>query len=58
VRHRRSAARLSPRALPGPAPIARHRERQPELPPSRRLDSAHVPVVGADGRRLRGDGGT
>ena len=54
VRHRRSAARLSPGPLASPAPFACHRERQPQLPSSSRLDSAHVPVVGAASVGLRG----
>jgi len=58
VRHRRSAARLSPRALPGPAPLAGHRDRQLQLPPSCRLDCAHVPVVGAHDGQLRDERGT
>ena len=43
VRHRRSAARLSARPLASPAPGSGRRERQPHLPRSSRLDSAHVP---------------
>jgi hypothetical protein len=58
VRHRRSVARFSSRPLPGAAPLAGHRERQTELPPSCRLDSAHVPVVGAAVAGLRAGGGT
>ena len=43
VRHRRSAARLSARPLARPAPGSGRRERQPHLPRSSGLDSAHVP---------------
>jgi hypothetical protein len=42
VRHGRSAARLSARPLPSTAPGSGRRERQPQLPRSSRLDSAHV----------------
>jgi hypothetical protein len=61
VRHRRSASWLSPRPLSCTAPLACHLERQPQLPSSLRtsprLDSAHVPFVGADGVGLRGSCG-
>jgi hypothetical protein len=42
VRHRRTAARLSPGAFTSATPRACHLEGQPQLPPSCRLDSAHV----------------
>jgi hypothetical protein len=54
VRHRRSASRLSPRPLSRTTPFPCHLERQLDLPPSCRFDSAHVPLVGADCVGLRG----
>ena len=55
VRHRRTAARLSPGALASATPRACHPEGQPQLPPSCRLDSAHVPLSAWTARGLRGD---
>ena len=44
VGHRRSASRFSSRPLSCTTPPARRLERQPQLPSSSRLDSAHVPL--------------
>ena len=44
VGHRSTAARLSPGALASAPPRACHPEGQLQLPPSCRLDSAHVPL--------------
>jgi hypothetical protein len=43
-----------PAPFRAPAPRACHLERQPQLPSWSRLDSAHVPFVGADGVGARG----
>jgi hypothetical protein len=55
VRHRRTTARLSPGALASAAPRPRHPEGQPELPPSCRLDSAHVPLSARTAEGLRAE---
>jgi hypothetical protein len=54
VRHRRTAPRLSPRALSRTTPAVCHLERQLYLPWSCRLDSAHVSFVGLASVELRG----
>jgi len=64
VGHRRTAARLPPGALASAAPGSSPSEGQPQLPSSRRLDSAHVPLSASaaagcvvNGRTSVGSGG-